>query len=110
MTGQHHPRADSSDGTGIIPASSIVTLSDESMFLFKEGQQTIKHHTSVKSLYAAVLSGSDDEINAVINQSQNNTPQYEAFDAKSYTGRLLAPVQAFWAQHPKPTQPPPHHR
>lgn len=100
--GQHHPKQDQV-ATGNIPASSIVQGSDDSMFLFKEGLQTVKHHTSIKALYAAVLSGSDDEINAVINQSQNNTPQYEAFDAKSYTGRLLAPVQAFWVAHPKPS-------
>lgn len=102
MAGQHHPKQDQA-ATGSIPATSISRGSDESMFLFKQGQQTIKHKTSVYSLYAAVLSGTFDEINGVINQSQNNTPQYEAFDDKSYTGRLLAPVQAFWAAHPKPT-------
>lgn len=91
--------------TGSIPASSIVTLSDESKFLYKKGQKT-QHQRGVNTFdfLAAILSGTRDEINGVINQSQNNTPDYTAYDVNSYSGRLSKPVADWEAAHPVKTK------
>jgi hypothetical protein len=48
-----------------------------------------------------ILSGSRDEINGVLNQSQNNTYDYANYAFKSYTGVLSAPVAAWEAAHPQ---------
>jgi len=86
--------------TGSVPASSVKTGSDDSKYLFKKGQKMFRRGVTVYAFYAAILSGTSDEINGVINQSQNNTFDYTSFDPTTYTGSLKAPVEAFEAAHP----------
>jgi hypothetical protein len=105
MTGQHQVKQDQ-PSTGTVPASSIVQGSDDSKFMFKKGQKVFQRNATVYDFYAAILSGTRDEINGVINQSQNNTYDYTSYDVNTYTGKLAAPVAAWEAAHPRPATKP----
>ena len=86
--------------TGSYPASQVVTLSNDSKYLFKMGQKANRRGSTVFDFYSAILSGTTTEINNVINQSQNNTYDYSSYDVTSYHGPLEAAVEAWNSAHP----------
>lgn len=86
--------------SGGYPASQIQTLSSDSKYLYKMSQKANRRGSNIFNFYASILSGTTSEINGVINQSQNNTPDYNAFDVVSYNGPLEAAVEAWIAAHP----------
>jgi len=96
MSGQGNVIQDTAP-TGHIPASSIAVLSDDSKYLFKMGQKAPHHNVTAYSMYAAVLSGTRQQVNEVINQSQNNTYDYTEYDPNTYSGPCKGPVEAFYA-------------
>lgn len=86
--------------SGGYPASEIQTLSNDSKYLFKMSQKANRRGSNIFKFYADILSGSTSDINAVINQSQNNTYDYTSYDVTTYNGPLEAAVEAWIAAHP----------
>jgi hypothetical protein len=99
MAGAKHVKPDL-PGQGQYPASLIQTLSSDSKFMFKIGIKVFRRGVSTFDFYAAILSGTKDQINAVISQSQNNTYDYTIYDVTEYHGPLEGPVAAWIAAHP----------
>lgn len=97
MTGQNQQSG--SAGTGSIPAMTITVLSDDSKYLFKRSEEASKHGTTPYDMFAAVLSGSPNEINSVAKQSGgNNADDYKNYNVKLYRGRCAGAVDAFYAE------------
>jgi len=98
--GQHHVKPDTNP-TGNIPASAIAPDSADSMYLFKMGQQAMRHNTNATAMYCAVLGGTLAEVQQVMAQSVANNQTYINYDPATYTGQCKAAVEAFYAAHPK---------
>lgn len=82
-------------GQGVFPATRATR--EDAMFLFKAYQRY------GPDVYKTVLGGTRNEIADVENESAFNTPEFAAYDPRTYTGPLKAAVDAFVASRPRPT-------
>jgi hypothetical protein len=95
------------DGKGSIPFSDVVTGSEDSKYLYRQGQAAVEDGHTPFDLAQSVLSGTPAEINGVLAQSISDPASYSTYNTKGYNGKLKAPAEAFLAKgRDKPAQTP----
>ena len=94
------------DGKGSIPFSDVVTGSDDSKYLYRQGEAAKEQGNTPFELAQSVLSGTPAEINGVLAQSISDPASYSTYNTKGYNGKLKAPAEAFLAKSGKPAPAP----